>query len=134
MIVAVNGKRVPTRVVTTTNPTGASEPSIRWAAFEVTFPPGKDVTIKLQYILQSTGYAPYGRFKYILETGAVRHGLIGLATFVLKLPYPASEENVVLGRSTPGGQFFRGEVRWTFKDIEPTEQDNFYVTVSAPSV
>lgn len=134
LIVAVNGKRLPTRVVTTTNPTGASEPPIRWAAFEVTFPPGKDVVINVQYILQSTGYPPYGRFKYILETGAGWYGPIGLATFVLKLPYPANEENVVLGRSTPGGQFFGDEVRWTFKDIEPTEQDNFYVTVLAPRV
>lgn len=134
VIVTVNGKRMPTRVVTTPNPRGGSEPPIRWAAFDATFPPGKDVAIDVQYILQSTGYMPYGRFKYILETGAGWAGPIGLATFILKLPYPANEENVVLGQSTPGGQFFGDEVRWTFKDIEPTEQDNFYVTVLAPSV
>ncbi len=132
--IAVNGKRTPTRVVTIPNPRGESEPPVRWAAFDVTFPPGEDVVIDVQYILQSTGYMPYGRFKYILETGAGWHGPIGLAAFVLKLPYPANEENVVLGRSTPGGQLFGDEVRWTFKDIEPTEQDNFYVTVLAPSV
>jgi len=134
VIVTVNGKRTPTRVVTTPNPRGGSEPPIRWAAFDVTFPPSKDVAIDVQYILQSTGYMPYGRFKYILETGAGWAGPIGLATFILKLPYPANEENVVLGQSTPGGQFLGDEVRWTFKDIEPTEQDNFYVTVLAPSV
>lgn len=134
VIVTVNGKRTPTRVVTTPNPRGESEPPIRWAAFDVTFPPGEDVAIDVQYTLQSTGYMPYGRFKYILETGAGWQGPIGLATFVLKLPYPANEENVVLGQSTPGGQFFGDEVRWMFKDIEPTEQDNFYVTVLAPSV
>ncbi|MCS6848964.1 MAG: hypothetical protein RMN52_14765 [Anaerolineae bacterium] len=134
VIVTVNGKRTPTRVVTTPNPRSGSEPPIRWAAFDVTFPPGEDVAIDVRYILQSTGYMPYGRFKYILETGAGWAGPIGLATFVVKLPYPANGENVVLGRSTPGGQFSGDEVRWTFKDLEPTEQDNFYVTVLAPSV
>lgn len=133
-IVTVNGRERPTQIITTPNPRSASEPPIRWAAFEVTFPTGKDVVINVQYILQSTGYAPYGRFKYILETGAGWYGPIGLATFVLKLPYPANEENVVLGRSTPGGQFFGDEVRWIFRDIEPTEQDSFYVTVLAPGV
>ncbi|GIV83310.1 MAG: hypothetical protein KatS3mg052_0317 [Candidatus Roseilinea sp.] len=134
VIVTVNGKRAPTRVVTTPNPRGESEPPIRWAAFDVTFPADEEVAIGVQYTLQSTGYPPYGRFKYILETGAGWYGPIGLASLVLKLPYEANAENVVLGQSTPGGTFVGDEVRWTFKDIEPSEQDNFYVTVLAPIV
>ncbi|BCX03147.1 MAG: hypothetical protein KatS3mg053_1085 [Candidatus Roseilinea sp.] len=134
VIVTVNGKRAPTRVVTTPNPRGESEPPIRWAAFDLTFPADEEVAIGVQYTLQSTGYPPYGRFKYILETGAGWYGPIGLASLVLKLPYEANAENVVLGQSTPGGTFVGDEVRWTFKDIEPSEQDNFYVTVLAPIV
>ncbi len=132
--VTVNGKRAPTRVITTPNPRGESEPPIRWAAFDVTFPADGEVAISVQYTLRSTGYPPYGRFKYILETGAGWYGPIGLASLVLKLPYEANAENVVLGQSTPGGTFVGDEVRWTFKDIEPDEQDNFYVTVLAPIV
>ncbi|MCL6510141.1 MAG: hypothetical protein K6U78_05595 [Anaerolineae bacterium] len=131
--VAVDNRRVPMRIITTPNPYDAARPPVKWAAFNVAFPPGRDVQITVEYILQSTGYPPYGRFKYILETGAGWDGPIGSAEFILKLPYQANEQNVLLGQSTPGGEFVDGEVRWRFKDIEPQEKDNFYVTVMAPS-
>ena len=131
--VAVDNRRVPMRIITTPNPYDAARPPVKWAAFNVAFPPGRDVQITIEYILQSTGYPPYGRFKYILETGAGWDGPIGSAEFILKLPYQANEQNVLLGQSTPGGEFVDGEVRWRFKDIEPEEKDNFYVTVMAPS-
>ena len=131
--VAVNNRPVAVRVITMTNPYDAASPPVKWAVFNATFPPGRDVQITVEYILQSTGYPPYGRFKYILETGAGWDGPIGSVEFILKLPYQANEQNVLLGQSTPGGQFVDQEVRWRFKDIEPQEKDNFYVTVMAPS-
>lgn len=131
--VRVNGRRAATQIITTPNPRGADEPNVKWATFEVTFPPGQDVEITVEYILQSTGYMPYGRFKYILETGAGWDGPIGTAEFIVKLPYPANEQNVA-GASLPGGTFGGNQVRWTVNDIEPGPADNFFVTVLAPAV
>lgn len=132
-IIRVNGRRAATQTITTPNPQGADKPNVKWAAFEVAFPPGRDVEIAIEYILQSTGYPPYGRFKYILETGAEWDGPIGTAEFIVKLPYPANEQNVV-SASLPGGTFEGNQVRWTMNDIEPGPADNFSVTVLAPSV
>jgi hypothetical protein len=134
IVVKVNGRTVPTRVVTTPNPRGEGEPPIKWAAFEVTFPQGKDTRIDVSYILQSTGYMPYGAFRYILETGAGWDGPIGQADITVKLPYPATEENVVLAESTEGGRIENGEVKWSFTDLEPTRDSNFAVTVLAPNI
>lgn len=132
--VKVDGKTVPYRIVTTPNPQGADQKPIRWAEFDVTFPKGEDTDVEVSYVLQSTGFMPYGTFKYILETGAGWDGPIGQAEFVLKLPYPASEENVVTGQSTTGATFENGEARWTIENLEPTRADNFIVTVLAPVV
>ena len=67
--ITVDGKPVPYKVVTTPNPEGADKPPVKWAAFDVTFPAGKDVDIEVSYLLESTGYMPYGTFRYILEIG-----------------------------------------------------------------
>jgi len=132
--IAVNNRPAPVRVITMTNPYEPTFPPVKWAVFNAAFPPGQDVQITVEYILQSTGYPPYGRFKYILETGAGWDGPIGSAEFILRLPYQANQQNVLLGQSTPGGGFAGREVRWRFKDIEPQQEDNFYVTVMAPGV
>jgi len=133
-VVKVDGKTVPFRIVTTPNPQGADQKPIKWAEFDVTFPKGKDTNVEVSYVLQSTGFMPYGTFKYILETGAGWDGPIGKAEFVLKLPYAASEENIVTGQSTTGATFENGEARWTLENLEPTRADNFIVTVLAPVV
>ncbi len=132
--VKVNGKLVPTHIITTPNPAGEKDPPIKWAAFDVTFPKGRDTKIEVGYILQSTGYMPYGAFKYILETGAGWDGPIGEGEITVKLPYPATEENVVLHESSAGGTIKDGAVTWRFTDLEPTRDDNFHATVLAPSV
>lgn len=132
--VKVNGKLVPTHVITTPSPAGEKDPPIKWAAFDVTFPKGRDTKIEVGYILQSTGYMPYGAFKYILETGAGWDGPIGEGEITVKLPYPATEENVVLHESSTGGTIKDGAVTWRFTDLEPTRDDNFHATVLAPSV
>lgn len=134
IVVKVNGKIVPTRVITTPNPAGEKEPPIKWAAFDVTFPKGRDTKIEVSYILQSTGYMPYGAFKYILETGAGWDGPIGEGEITVKLPYPATEENVVLNESAAGGTIEDGVATWRFNDLEPTRDNNFHVTVLAPNV
>lgn len=143
--VKVNGKTVSTR--REMQPAFDSEFSyderdeIPWAVFEVTFPPNQDVLIEVVYNVNGYGYYPYEAFNYVLETGAGWNGTIGSAEIILRLPYEANPKNVVMeeaetgyGGSTPGGVFSGNEVRWTFKDLEPTYANNLKFVVATPSL
>ncbi len=144
--VKVNGKVVSTR--REMQPFLASAASfnemeqIPWAVFDVTFPPGQDVSIDVSYTVQAFGYYPFLVFKYILETGAGWNGTIGSADVVARFPYEVSEKNVLLqggenagyGAPTAGGVGSGNEVRWRFEDLEPTYENNIMVTFVAPSL
>ena len=99
--------------------------TVPWAEFDVLFPVGKNVAIQVAYDLKGTGFSdqPYTSFTYTLATGAGWKDTIGSADIILRLPYPASTQNVLLGYSdspTADGATFQGnEVRWHFEDIEP---------------
>ncbi|MDX9990523.1 MAG: hypothetical protein RBS68_00610 [Anaerolineales bacterium] len=113
---------------------------IPWAVFNVTFPPGQDVTIEVAYRVKGFGYPPHQIFRYVLQTGAGWKGTIGAADIIVRLPYPASGQNIRLGEvdgyqdPTSGGVISANEVRWHFEDFEPTDQDNFMVVVLTPSL
>ncbi|HCC78123.1 MAG: hypothetical protein A2X25_05045 [Chloroflexi bacterium GWB2_49_20] len=122
--VRVNSTQIPYRRV--------NYPDIRWqdkdvpwAEFDVTFPVGINVNVEIAYILNGSGYAPFTAFYYILETGAGWNGTIGSADIVLRLPFPASNQNVITNlqigwsETTPGGLFSGNEVRWHYDDFEP---------------
>ncbi len=99
--------------------------SLPWAEFDVTFPAGQDVSIRVAYDLDGTGYYPATAFYYVLETGAGWKGTIGNADIILRLPYEANGQNVIMdigtgwATTTPGGVFQGNEVRWHFEDFEP---------------
>ena len=101
------------------------EKDVPWAEFDVIFPVGIDVNIEIAYSLKGSGYAPYTAFYYILETGAGWFGTIGSADVILRLPYSASKQNVILNQqigwseTTKGGVFSGNELRWHFDDFEP---------------
>jgi tetratricopeptide (TPR) repeat protein len=113
---------------------------IPWAEFDVTFPPGEDVALQAAYDLEGTGYYPETAFYYILRTGAGWKDTIGSADIILRLPYAADPQNVIMGiqigwaETTPGGIFQGNEVRWHFEDFEPgadgTVQDMEFALVS----
>lgn len=126
LVVRVNGRQVAWR--------RANYPALRyadvlvpWAEFDVQFPAGKDTLIQVVYTLQGTGYPPYTAFYYVLETGAGWKGSIGSADIILRLPYAATPQNVVLDMqigwafTTPGAVFEGNEMRWHFEDFEPGE-------------
>jgi tetratricopeptide (TPR) repeat protein len=98
---------------------------IPWAEFDVTFPVGKNVAIRVAYDLKGTGYRtdPYTIFSYTLETGAGWKDTIGSADIILRLPYPASTQNVLLGYAdsppADGATFQDNEVGWHLEDFEP---------------
>src|SRR5689334_22132013 len=126
--ILVNGSIVATQRIDAnfTSPAGGvAYRQAPWAAFDVTFPPGRDVIITVKYTTNGYGYAPYFALRYILETGAGWSGTIGTAEVTVKLPYEANPKNVLLDEHTgfsqtgPGAQFAGKEVRWHFEDLEP---------------
>lgn len=113
---------------------------IPWAVFDITFPPGQDVTIEVGYTVNGFGYYPYQVFRYVLQTGAGWNGTIGSADIIVRLPYAANAQNVWLkdvdgyGEPTQGGLVSGNEVRWRFEDFEPDWGDDFMVVIVTPSL
>jgi hypothetical protein len=142
--VKVDGKTVPTKrenqAFFNSGYSFQERDELPWAVFDVTFPPSQDVIIEVVYNVNGFGYYPYEAFKYILETGAGWHGTIGSAEVIIRLPYEVSEQNLDLtgeaghGESTPGGVRSGNEIRWSFKDLEPTWEDNIRIVVVTPSL
>ena len=140
--ISVNGKTIPTTRVqqTYTPPGGIARQLTPWAAFDVTFPPGQDVTVTVDYTTNGYGYEPDFTLRYILETGAGWYGTIGSADIVVNLPYPASPENVIVDaqdfapQTSAGAQFSTNQVRWHLSDFEPTADNNIVVSLVIPSV
>lgn len=136
--VKVNNRSVPTRRVESPNPSEYEDTPLPWAAFDVTFPPGEEVVLWVRYGCDGMGEFPNVSFRYILETGAGWQGTIGKAELEVRLPYPASQENVIFdegvgfGGMTPGGVFTGQSIRWVFEDLEPGPQDNLNVLVTMP--
>jgi len=137
--VKVAGKRVATRQIMGEDPYFSNSDQVPWAAFDVTFPPGQDVSIQVQYTLQATGEYPFIWFKYILSTGAGWKDSIGSADIVVRLPYEANSQNLLLDTdqvsfgTTKGGTLDGNTIRWHFEDLEPTTQDNFEIHLVTPS-
>jgi hypothetical protein len=119
---------------------------IHWASFPITFPSGKDVSVRVTYTIYPSGWQPFGGFEYILQTGASWNGTIGKAVIKVHLPYAVTKENVsqsgisLLGEPLapqPPGYIIEddgatGIIRWEFTDLEPGEQDNIFIDVLEP--
>ncbi len=136
----VDDRQVTTqRIEGQPRPQGCEAPT-PWAAFPVTFPPGQEVTLRVQYEQAAWGYPPYLVVTYILETGAGWYGTIGEADIAVRLPYPASEETIPLSPdfwgygqgTTPNARLEGDTVRWLFQNLEPTSQDNIFLLYLRP--
>ncbi len=131
---AVNGAPVSFTMVTRTNPYGDSEPAIKWAVFSATIPAKQKVTISTTSTSPASGQMPVAKFNFALDTANAWAGRVGQSEIILRLPYPASRENVFLDESTPGGKFDEDTVRWVRRRFEPRASDNFVVSLLAPQV
>lgn len=126
--IMVNGKQVPYRRASYPD-VRYPNPDVPWAEFDVTFPAGQDLPIRVSYDLNGSGYYPFTAFYYVLQTGAGWKDTIGSALIILRLPYKADPENVILNtqigwaETTPGGAFQGNEVRWYFENFEPGGDD-----------
>ncbi|MBN2501287.1 MAG: hypothetical protein JXB38_10960, partial [Anaerolineales bacterium] len=105
-----------------------------WAHFDVTFPPGEDVTIKVTYT--AAGYMDdqvegHIDFAYVLRTGAGWKDTIGKADIVARLPYEVEELNW-WGCLPEDCMTTGSEISWHYEDFEPEEDIRF--TVIKPSI
>jgi hypothetical protein len=133
----VSDEELPWVTVESPNPRGDEDPPIKWAGFEVTFPPGEDVIVEVEYKIHSTGYLPEARFTYILETGAGWQGPIGSADIILRLPYEVTEENILVDDDSEyytsfGLELDGNEAVWHFDDLEPQQGQNWQATIFSP--
>lgn len=135
--VLVDGEKVPTRRIEGPSQSWGDE-LVPWAEFDVTFPPGEDLPLRVAYTLDGTGEKSLVSFYYILATGAGWKDTIGSADLIVRLPYTASAENIFLegttgwSGTTPGGVISGTEIRWHHDDLEPTSNENLEVTVVLP--
>jgi hypothetical protein len=133
--IQVNGQTVRTRRLEADFTGGVAFSRAPWAVFNVIFPTGQDVIIKVTYTTNGFGYAPYFALRYVLETGAGWNGTIGSADIIVKLPYEANTQNAMLeegvgfSTTTPGAQLVGKEIRWHFEDFEPTRENNIEITL-----
>jgi hypothetical protein len=137
VVIQVEGRGVGYRRVEGPEPIYNSKDTlVPWAQFDVNFPPGQDVKIRVTYDLSGTGYPQelQTTFYYMLSTGAGWKDTIGSAEIILRLPYDANPQNVILSEYGPQDAQFSGhEVRWTFTDFEPTRENDFTFDIVKPS-
>ena len=117
-------------------------PPVKWAAFDVEYPPGETMAVEVSYDVQSTGYFPEATFYYVLETGAGWYGPIGEAIVYMTLPYQASDEIFLFGnhnmmgfdqKTSPNLTYDGNKARWQFTDFEPQPRQNWEATIIEPN-
>jgi hypothetical protein len=137
LTVKVDGVSTPTQRISLEDLNYGSRQT-QWAQFKVNFPPGKDVSIVVRYTLEAVVQEPFIWFDYIFSTGAGWQGNIGSAELVVTLPYEINNQNVVFTDSkdysgtTQGAKINGNEMRWSYKNFEPTDQDNFKIELVMP--
>lgn len=131
--VAINGANVATKITTTSsdNKYCPGEGMMSWGAFDVTFPVGQDVLIRVNYSMESTGEDFVQAMEYILETGAAWNGPIQKGYIIFKFPYTVEHDSFLTG-TTSGFQLQENEIYWSFEDLEPKEGNNIVVTFVSP--
>jgi len=139
LLIKVNGKQVQYRRADYPELNYPNDDLVPWAEFDVTFPAGQDVSILVEYDLKGSGYYPFTALYYILETGAGWKDTIGKADIILRLPYEANRQNVIMettigwAETHADGVFQGNEVRWHFEEFEPGWDHNMEFALVAPS-
>ncbi len=64
---SVDGQSVETQTI---EQEGEWDYQVPWATWQVTFNPGQTVILDVEYDVHPQGYAPWGTFTYVLETGS----------------------------------------------------------------
>jgi hypothetical protein len=106
---------------------------VSWATFDIKFPANKDILVKVDYSMQTQGVGHDLILEYILETGSGWKGPIKQAYIVFRFPYLVTSGNVNSKQTTSGYQSLYNEIFWSYRDIEPTPEDNIIVSFFEPN-
>ena len=111
-------------------------PLVSWASFNAEFPMQQQVVVRVTYELQPVRISTaLGTFNYVLETGAGWYGVIGKATFIMRLPYKATLDNAKGNWIADKAPEYRyNEIRWYAESIEPSGKFNLGFNVVYPDV
>jgi hypothetical protein len=135
--IQVNDRKTPFRRVQGPEPNFGLDQDVPWAEFDIGFAPGQDVQVGVSYDLDGTSYPEDAStsFYYILSTGAGWKGTIGSAEIVLRLPYNANPQNVILEDDVQNAPKFVGrEAYWKFTELEPTVGNNLTFKIVKPAI
>lgn len=116
------------------DPTPATITRRCWATFDVSFPPGQDVSVQVRYETVPLVFGSQAAYDYILETGGAWYGTIGAGVVEVVFPYDLSAENVIGCRGPVECDIVGRAMRWTFTDLEPEFGDNVKALVVPPAV
>ncbi|MBI4670336.1 MAG: PD40 domain-containing protein [Chloroflexi bacterium] len=114
-----------------------------WAVWQVNFPAGRDVNLRVQYRTLGTDFYGSIDFYYILQTGAGWRGPIGQGDIVFQFPYPAdldmveSKDTYIRAEypsTTPPFVAEGNQLRWHFENLEPTPKDNVRLLILRPDL
>jgi hypothetical protein len=136
----VNGVQAGTRRISGLDPQWPNDDIVPWIGFDVRFPPGQDVEVKVTFTAEAMGENGFAAFFYILHTGAGWKDTIGSADLIVRLPHPATLENVIFdettgfSHTTPGFELAGNEARWHFENLEPAREDDLAVSLVKPEV
>ncbi len=139
LVVRVSGAVVPTSRVNDPRLKTIDGKPVAWSAFTVSFPPNQDVQIQVNYTVDGTGENAMVAFYYILETGAGWNDTIGSADLIVRLPYDANVQNVIMdetgfSRTSMGARLGGHDLLWHYENLEPTREDNLEVSLVTPQV
>jgi hypothetical protein len=108
---------------------------ILWAAFEVSFPVATDVLITAEYDIRPNTNHGRSRIDYVLETGAGWFGPIAVADIVVRLPFHNCPVTCMwYAESWPTPSYAGNTLTWRRWNLNPTRDDNFYVSLISPSL
>lgn len=143
--VAVDGQKVPSRRITTPNPSDypSGPDPIDWAEFDVRFLPAVDVRIDVAYSQQAYRGSDDACFSYVLQTGAGWRDSIGSADIIFRLPYRADPMvmarravypswTINVGDVIRDGTAMGYDMQFHFDDLEPTPQDDLWLCAADP--
>ncbi len=131
--VVIDGQQLDYTLTELPNPQGEDKPPIPWASFPVTFPAGQEVLIQVRYVFVPQPSAVDGvgmTLHYIFQTGAGWTGPIGQGGAGVNLLTRRSAETI--GTMPEGGQVEGQQVHWTWEDLEPGPQDDFFILLLRP--
>lgn len=143
--VAVDGQKVPSRRITTPNPSDypRGPDPIDWEEFDVRFLPAVDVRIDVAYSQQAYRGSDDACFSYVLQTGAGWRDSIGSADIIFRLPYRADPMvmarraiypswTINVGEVIRDGMAMGNDMQFHFDDLEPTPQDDLWLCAADP--